>query len=136
MIRQSLIALAALMISGCAAQDRATAERDAVDQFADVKKIGEAKQCLPIYALRNSTVINDRTIDFSTAGGKIYRNVLPNSCPGLSSEERFSYSTSLSQLCNVDVITVLYATGGRLDRGASCGLGKFQQIEKPKRRKG
>jgi ethanolamine utilization protein EutP (predicted NTPase) len=62
-------------------------------------------------------------------GGKIYRNTLPHSCPGLGFEEKFMYKTSLSQLCSVDIITVLHNAGG-LNRGASCGLGKFQPMEK------
>jgi len=63
-------------------------------------------------------------------GGKTYRNALSYSCPGLKSQDRFSYRTSLSQLCNVDTIRVLNDFGGRLQEGAGCGLGKFQQIEK------
>src|SRR3546814_19268179 len=57
-------------------------------------------------------------------GSKIYRNTLPNSCPSLGSERKFSYKTSISQLCSGDIITVLHNMGGGLDRGVSCGLGK------------
>jgi hypothetical protein len=65
---------------------------------------------------------------------KIYRNTLPNSCPTLGFEKRFSYRTSLSQLCSVDIITVLYNVGSSLQPGASCGLGKFQPMERPARK--
>ena len=60
-------------------------------------------------------------------GGRVYRNVLPNGCPTLGSEERFAYETSIGQLCSVDIITVLRAPG--LSRGPSCGLGNFQPID-------
>jgi hypothetical protein len=66
-------------------------------------------------------------------GGKIYRNTLPYSCPGLGFEERFSFRTSLSQLCNVDIINVLNDYGGRVQEGAGCGLGTFQPVTKIKR---
>ncbi|HKR16179.1 hypothetical protein [Rhizorhapis sp.] len=91
---------------------------------------GKAVTCVQLRQIRNTEVRNDRTIDFHMLGGKIYRNTLPHSCPGLGFEERFMYKTSLSQLCNVDIITVLYSRGSGLDRGASCGLGKFQPMAK------
>jgi hypothetical protein len=67
------------------------------------------------------------------AGGKTYRNILPQSCPGLKFEDRFSYRTSLNQLCSVDIVRVLHDQGGQLHEGAGCGLGKFQMVEKVKR---
>ena len=45
-------------------------------------------------------------------------------------EERFSYRTSLNQLCSVDIVRVLHDQGGSLYEGAGCGLGKFQMVEK------
>ena len=57
---------------------------------------------------------------------RVYRNILPNSCPSLGFEQRFSYVTSLSELCSTDIITVLYTSP--VMRGASCGLGQFQPV--------
>ncbi|MET0250005.1 MAG: hypothetical protein ABW164_09790 [Sphingobium sp.] len=94
---------------------------------------GKPVDCIQINRIRSSQVRDDRTIDFVIGGSKIYRNILPNSCPSLGFERRFAYATSLSQLCSVDIITVLYQGGGPgLTRGASCGLGKFQPMEKTK----
>ncbi|MEV5031587.1 hypothetical protein MRBLMC3_000768 [Sphingobium sp. LMC3-1-1.1] len=90
---------------------------------------GKAVDCVQLTAIRSTEVRDDRTIDFIMNGNKVYRNTLPMSCPSLGSEKRFMYKTSLSQLCSVDIITVLYQTGG-LQRGPSCGLGKFQPMEK------
>ncbi|HKY83077.1 MAG TPA: hypothetical protein VJM09_16595 [Sphingobium sp.] len=90
---------------------------------------GKAIDCVQIRSIRNTEVRNDRTIDFIMNGNKIYRNMLPNSCPSLGFERRFMYKTSLSQLCSVDIITVLYDSP-TLMRGASCGLGKFQPMAK------
>ena len=91
---------------------------------------GEAVTCIPIRSIRSTNVRDDRTIDFIMNGNKIYRNTLPNSCPSLGFEKRFSYRTSLSQLCSVDIITVLWNNGPGLQPGASCGLGKFQPMQK------
>ncbi|UZW55953.1 hypothetical protein NUH86_03940 [Sphingobium sp. JS3065] len=91
--------------------------------------VGKAVDCVQIRSISTTQVRDDRTIDFIMNGKKIYRNTLPNSCPSLGFEKRFLYKTSLSQLCSVDIITVLYQGGG-LQQGASCGLGKFQPMQK------
>ena len=88
---------------------------------------GKAEDCLSLTQIRETRVRDDHTIDFYTNGGKVYRNTLPNSCPELGFNEGFSYQTSISRLCSVDIITVLRRAGG-LQRGASCGLGKFQPV--------
>lgn len=95
-----------------------------------VRAIGEPKSCVNISQIRSTKVVDNSTIDFRMVGGKTYRNTLPQSCPGLKFEDRFSYRTSLNQLCNVDILRVLHDQGGRLTEGAGCGLGKFQMIEK------
>ena len=91
---------------------------------------GAPIDCVQIQSIRSTSVRDDRTIDFIMNGKKIYRNSLPSSCPSLGFEKRFSYRTSLSQLCSVDIITVLWNVGSGLQPGASCGLGKFQPMEK------
>ncbi len=85
-----------------------------------------------IDAIRSTHVRSDEVIDFVMRDGKVYRNTLDGGrCPSLGFEERFSYRTSIAQLCSVDIITVLQGPG--LQQGASCGLGKFQQVELAKR---
>jgi hypothetical protein len=98
--------------------------------LAEYQPVGEAKDCIGLTQIRSTKVIDDRTIDFKMSGGKVYRNTLPFSCPSLGYEERFSYRTSLNQLCSVDTIRVLNDFGGRLQEGAGCGLGKFQPVQK------
>ncbi|MGB5076089.1 MAG: hypothetical protein WBO17_01250 [Sphingorhabdus sp.] len=94
------------------------------------RAVGKPVKCIPIRSIQSTSVIDDSTIDFKLSGGRTYRNILPHSCPGLKSEDKFSYRTSLSQLCSVDIIHVLHDYGGRLSEGAGCGLGVFQPIEK------
>jgi hypothetical protein len=89
--------------------------------------LGDPVDCVQLRSIQSTSVHGDSTIDFHMGGGKVYRNTLPNSCPSLGFEERFLYKTSLSQLCSVDIITVLQSPG--LSQGASCGLGKFQPVK-------
>jgi hypothetical protein len=88
--------------------------------------VGKDVSCVQLNQIRSTRVHGDSTIDFHMAGGKVYRNTLPNSCPTLGFEERFLYQTSISQLCSVDIITVLQSP--YLSRGPSCGLGRFQPV--------
>lgn len=103
------------------------------DPVPEARVTGEARSCIPLRAIRNSNVHSDRVIDFEMNGGKVFRNELPYDCSSLGFEERFSYKTSLSQLCSTDIITVIQSPPGI--SGPSCGLGKFVPVELAKRRR-
>lgn len=118
-------ALGLLIFAGCT--------HAATKDKAEMVPAGEPVSCVQTNLIRSTEVIDDRTIDFRMNGGDTYRNTLPHSCPGLGFEKSFAYKTSISRLCNVDTITVLY-TGGGPRRGATCGLGEFVPVkaaEKP-----
>ncbi len=119
-----LAALLAAVASG------ATSGSSSKKAAAPVRSVGEPIDCVTTYAIRDTKIIDDRTIDFKMSGGKTYRNVLPYSCSGLRSEERFSYRPTNSKLCSIDIIRVLNSYSGNLQEGAGCGLGKFQLVEK------
>ena len=95
-----------------------------------IEALGPAVRCIQTSRINDTRVHDDQTIDFHLRGGDVYRNTLPNRCPSLGFEERFAYSTSIGQLCSVDVITVLYSDG---TRGAGCGLGEFLPVRINKR---
>lgn len=116
-------------VTGTAISGGSVSERRA-KALAAYEPAGEPVNCVTLSQIRSSKVIDDRTIDFKMAGGKLFRNTLPYSCPSLGFEERFSHRTSLNQLCNVDTIRVLQSYGSGLHEGASCGLGKFQPMQK------
>lgn len=120
---------AALGLAACSPQ-MDTANRPSRAPAANV--VGEAQSCIPISQIRGSRVYDDSTIDFD-AGGKTYRNTLPHSCPGLGSERAFTYETSLTQLCDTDIIYVLNRVGGDYQRGAGCGLGEFVPVKVEKK---
>ncbi len=107
--------------------------RDRKAEAASLTPIPGAKpqNCVQIIGIRESRVRDDSTIDFYMRDGKIYRNALPNSCPSLGFERAFSYATSLSELCSVDIITVIRQGGAGAGglTGASCGLGMFRPVQ-------
>ena len=122
----TLTALAMLALTGCQQTAQSTTRPS---RAPAARVVGEAVNCIPLTQIRTSRVHDDFTIDFEMGGRKLYRNTLPNSCPGLGFEASFTNETSLSQLCSVDIIYVLRHTGAMLQRGAGCGLGKFVPIE-------
>lgn len=96
----------------------------------------EAKKCIQINRISSVDVIDNQNVKFKVTGGPDYINTIPNKCPGLSKHDPIMYKTSLSQLCDLDTITVLHSIGGGFSRGASCGLGKFVPVEEDEARSG
>ena len=87
-------------------------------------KPASGRSCVQLSQIRETRVVDDRTIDFILRDRTVLRNTLPYACPNLGFERAFSYATSLNELCSVDIITVINNGGGpRI--GASCGLGAF-----------
>jgi hypothetical protein len=130
---RTTFALIACVLTACTAADadRPRETRHAARIEAAVPA-GPTTDCVELNRIKSTQVLSDRIIDFEMRDGRVLRNVLPGSCPGLAFNEGFSYSTSLSRLCSVDIITVLERAGG-LRRGASCGLGPFQPVTFPDR---
>ena len=87
--------------------------------------------CIPLKRIQNTRVLDDRTILFEMTGNETLVNRLPHRCPGLGFEKSFGYKTSISQLCSQDIIWVVTHMGSGLDRGASCGLGRFEPYVAP-----
>lgn len=123
------VALCAAILAAPVAASGRKSDREAL---ADARPDGKPQSCVPIIQIRETRVRSDQVIDFYMRGGKVYRNTLPQSCPRLGFEESFSYATSLSELCSVDIITVLDRSQPRIP-GPSCGLGEFQPVTGVKR---
>ena len=120
-MRMILAASAAALVAGCAPVAPAVPSET---NFADARTVGAAVDCIERNQILEARVRSGRVIDFHLRNGRVYRNILPNSCPGLTYQS-FSYEPGQSRLCSIDLVTV--RTGGV--PGASCGLGTFQQIE-------
>lgn len=87
---------------------------------------GETVSCITTRNIRSSHVIDDSTINFVMNSRTMFRNELPIACPGLSFNRAFNYNSRSSQLCSVDIITVIRSDTG--PAGPTCGLGRFQPM--------
>jgi len=125
-----ILAGLALTLAACGTTYDDRAERP--DPLADYVLTGEVVDCLPTYRIRESDALDDWTILFTMEGGDMYANRLAHRCPQLGFEDSFGYTLrGVNSLCDLDFITVLRNVGGDpLSPGASCGLGKFEKVEK------
>jgi hypothetical protein len=89
----------------------------------------ETRNCVDLMRIDHTEVVDDDTVLFYMRNGRVFRNELRHSCPTLGFEERFMYRTTLTLLCDIDVITVLQDVGFGFMPTASCGLGKFEPID-------
>ena len=83
------------------------------------------ENCIIVQRIDQTDAIDDQTIIFRMRGDRVYRNTLPNKCPGLQRENRIGWATSTSRLCNIDTITVLEDFGVGFRPGFTCRLGQF-----------
>jgi len=83
------------------------------------------RDCLVVTQIDSTEAIDDQTIIFRTRGKRVYRNTLPRTCPGLLRENRIAWESRTSQLCSVDMITVLEDVGFGIRPGFTCRLGEF-----------
>ena len=81
------------------------------------------KDCLQLQRVRRTEAIDDENIVFYMRGNTAFLNHLPQKCPGLARQDRFTYTVTIARLCNIDTITVLEQWGvGRIGRDDRRGL--------------
>lgn len=125
----SLIAPLAALAASCAPVDPAArAERDAA-RVPAVTVLGKGESCINNDQIRSTLVRSDTVIDFEMNNGKVYRNTLKSSCPGLGWDRAIAYETSINQLCTPQIIYSLTSIGGVPQRGAGCTLGAFVPVK-------
>jgi hypothetical protein len=129
-VRSLALTALALLAASCAPMERPTDANPAAGAPA-VNLVGEAQRCVMRDRVRQTLVRTNRVIDFEMQSGTVYRSILPNSCPGLSSNRGITYETSINQLCRGQIIYSLDNFLGEPPQrlGAGCGLGEFVPVE-------
>ncbi len=94
------------------------------------QRTGQLEKCIPLGAIRETKVLGESSVLFHMAGGGVYLNETPQPCPVLDPPQvrSFIYDTSLSKLCNTDIITV-FEPGASVATVGTCGLGQFELLE-------
>lgn len=101
-----------------------------VAQAQQTRKPEGSVNCLDLRRIQDVDVIDNTRIVFQSGLNDYYLNTLPYHCNGLRLNDAIMYDTSLNEICNVDVITVLDSVGAGFSPGNSCGLGYFEPISK------
>ena len=93
--------------------------------------VDDEELCLQIGRISHTEIIDDWNVIFYMRGREIYRNRLPNRCPGLRSADSFMYQ-DLAQCALQRRYHQPVAKSSVVDSapGPACGLGKFEPITK------
>lgn len=86
-------------------------------------------RCLALNSIKQMTILDKQHIIFDTNDGGHYLNSLPYPCSSLRRSRAIMYRTSLSRLCDLDIITVLDDVGPGFRPMGSCGLGVYEPID-------
>ena len=119
-----LLALAAVAAAGVGSAQ----EQDGEDRRAGERN-PDAKHCIRTRSIDQIDIVDSDTLVFRMRGDEVYRNDLPYNCPGLREGDTLMYRTTIGQMCDLDVVTVLEDWGFGFAPGASCGLGMFHPID-------
>ncbi|MDR6848638.1 hypothetical protein J2X47_000081 [Sphingomonas sp. BE270] len=122
MIRSALLvsALATMVASDSKDLDKALAGRVA----------GKPETCLSTSRIGSPQVIDDHTLLYRD-GGRIWRNDLPDACPGLDDDVIVVTEVFGGQLCRGDLFYTLERSGLGIP-GPRCRLGAFVPWDKGK----
>ena len=120
-LRTILFALAMCTWTGLAiAQDKDTA-----------KPTEDSRHCISLSQVARTEIIDNTHIAFHMKGrNKIFVNILRRQCPGLRRHDTLMFRTFSSQVCNIDIVTVLDNIGFGFSPGVSCALGPFYLMTK------
>jgi hypothetical protein len=111
------------LLSGCASDDNRTprAEQRWVSDGPEVS-------CINRNQIRGTNIPDSQTINFEMTNRRMFVNRLPNVCPGLVANRTIKINSRTTQVCSANTITILNGPGGQ--RGATCGLGRFQPVRR------
>jgi hypothetical protein len=84
--------------------------------------------CLSLIRIDDSRILDSKHMLFEMTDKSMYLNTLPLGCPGMDPGDAYTFRTPLNQLCNQDIITILYPGGHGMVPGVSCGLGMFERV--------
>ncbi len=116
----ALFALApAALAAEAAADDPALAKYTRTQSF---------ENCLDTRRIESARILNRRQILFEMTGSDAYLNE-PENCPSLSKSVTLAYDATTGQLCTTTIVHLVDTGTGGGERG-SCGLAKFQKLEK------
>lgn len=112
-----------------AAAPAATRDRDPLGEFAG-RVPGPAVNCLAADRAGNLVALDERTLVYRESSRRIWRNDLPDACPGLNDNSLLVIELFGSGPCKGDRFHTVQR--GSSIPGPSCRLGSFVPYDKPR----
>lgn len=116
------------LLAGVTAAGVSAAQDQEDDDRQSRERDEEATHCVQVRSIDQIDIVDSDTLVFRMRGDEVYRNELPYNCPGLQQGDTLMYRTTVGQVCDLDIVTVLEDWGFGFAPGPSCGLGMFHPI--------
>jgi hypothetical protein len=126
--RHAIAALVTIAAAGGATL--AAAHDDALTKVLAGRIAGAPQACVENAMLGNAQIIDNRTLLYRESGRRVWRNDLPDACPGLRDDSHLIVEVYGSQLCQNDRFRAV--DFGSHIPGPYCRFGKFVPYDKPK----
>jgi hypothetical protein len=124
---RALIAIGTIAIAGATL---AAAHDDDLAKALAGRTPGTPQACVETSWVDGPQIIDNRTLIYRQTGRRLWRNDLPEACPGLHQDSRLIVELYGSQTCESDRFRPV-DPGSRIP-GAYCRLGKFVPYDKPR----
>ncbi|MEM8770730.1 MAG: DUF6491 family protein [Pseudomonadota bacterium] len=127
-MRAIMTVMAATAIAACATERDSEVSEKAAAELAKYEATGETRACLQLRAIDSIKAIDDRHLLIEMRSGDLYLNKTNGRCTGATDiGTRLQYQTSLSQLCQNEIVRVVDNLTG-IERGG-CGLNEFEAVQ-------
>jgi len=103
--------------------DLSAESRAELDAELAGRSAGPDTSCIPVRDIRHTRTVGDGVMLFEGRGDVVWTNRAPGGCPVLRHGRAFRTSTTISQLCRGDIVTVFDPVSGA--EFAGCSLGDF-----------
>ncbi|NOX81661.1 MAG: hypothetical protein GXP06_01450 [Alphaproteobacteria bacterium] len=124
------IAVAAFAGAACASSGGSYEMSEKVStRLAEFERTGDYQTCLGLRRINQINPLDERNFLVRVGVNQYYLNKVSGNCNGADrSFNRIQYTTSISQLCRNEIISVVDNTSGFFV--GSCSLGDFERLEK------
>jgi hypothetical protein len=123
--------VALLAAAGLAAAAPAATHDDAIAKAFAGRVAGAPVACLGADRAGNLQALDARTLVYRESARRIWRNDLPDACPGLDDDSIIVIELYGTGPCKGDHFRTIERTGGSIP-GPICRLGSFVPYDKPK----
>jgi hypothetical protein len=122
---------ALLLAAGLAAAAPAATHDNAVATTFDGRVAGAPVNCLSADRAGNIVALDARTLVYRESARRVWRNDLPDACPGLDDDSILVFELFGGGPCKGDHFRTIERSGGSIP-GPICRLGSFVPYDRPR----